>query len=165
MTIRDATEADLPAIVEIFNATIPSRMVSATLEPVSVEERLPWFCAHSAGHHPLWVMSDEKQVVAWLSLQPFLPRCAYASTAEVSIYVREDFRRRGVAKSLLDEAARRAPALEIRALVGHVFAHNEPSLRFFTKAGFERWGRLPRVARLDGTERDVVIVGRHVVQA
>ena len=56
MIIRDATEADLPAIVEIFNATIPSRMVSATLEPVSVEERLPWFHAHSPDHHPLWVM-------------------------------------------------------------------------------------------------------------
>ena len=55
MIIRDATEADLPAIVEIFNATIPSRMVSATLEPVSVEERLPWFHAHSPDHHPLWV--------------------------------------------------------------------------------------------------------------
>lgn len=163
MTIRDATEADLAAIVEIFNATIPSRMVSATLEPVSVEERLPWFHAHSPDHHPLWVMNDGERVIAWLSLQSFLPRCAYAGTAEVSVYVREDFRRCGVARCLIDEAIERAASLEITALVGHVFAHNEPSLRFFAKAGFARWGFLPRVAKLDGVERDVVIVGRHVV--
>ena len=162
MIIRDATEADLPAIVEIFNATIPSRMVSATLELVSVEERLPWFRAHSSDHHPLWVMNDRaRDDRGWLSLQPFLPRCAYAGTAEVSVYVHEDFRRCSVGRSLLDEAITRGPSLEVTALVGHVFAHNEPSLRFFAKAGFERWGLLPRVARLDGIERDLVIVGRH----
>jgi L-amino acid N-acyltransferase YncA len=165
MTIRDATEADLPGIVEIFNATIPSRMVSAQIDPVSVEERLPWFRAHSTDHHPLWVMCEEKQVMAWLSLQLFLPRCAYAGTAEVSVYVREDFRRRGLGKSLLAEAVTRAPSLELTALIGHIFAHNEPSLRFFAKAGFYRWGLLPRVARLKGVERDLVIVGRHVAQA
>jgi phosphinothricin acetyltransferase len=165
MIIRDATEADLPAIVEIFNATIPSRMVSAQVDPVSVEERLPWFRAHSADHHPLWVMSDEKQVIAWLSLQSFLPRCAYAGTAEVSVYVHENFRRCGVAKNFLNEAIARAPALEITGLIGHIFAHNEPSLRLFANVGFERWGLLPRVARLDGVERDLVIVGRHVAQA
>ena len=162
MIIRDATEADLPAIVEIFNATIPSRMVSAQVDPVSVEERLPWFRAHSADHHPLWVTCDEKQVIAWLSLQSFLPRCAYAGTSEVSVYVHEDFRRCGVANSLLNEAIARASSLEITALLGHIFAHNEPSLRFFARAGFERWGLLPRIARLDGVERDLVIVGRHV---
>jgi L-amino acid N-acyltransferase YncA len=165
MIIRDATEADLPAIVEIFNATIPSRMVSAQIEPVSVEQRLPWFRAHSVDHHPLWVMSDEKQVIAWLSLQSFLPRCAYAGTAEVSVYVHEDFRRCGVAKNFLSEAIARAPALEITGMIGHIFAHNEPSLRLFANVGFERWGLLPRVARLDGVERDLVIVGRHVAQA
>src|SRR6185295_14467795 len=164
MIIRDATEADLPAIVEIFNATIPSRMVSATLEPVSVEARLPWFHAHSSDHHPLWVMKDGERLIAWLSLQSFLPRCAYSGTAEVSVYVREDFRRCGVARSLIDEAITRAPSLEITALVGHIFAHNESSLRVFAKAGFERWGLLPRVAKLDGVERDLVIVGRHTEQ-
>ena len=164
MIIRDATEADLPAIVEIFNATIPSRMVSATLEPVSVEERVTWFREHSPNHHPLWVMRDGKQLTAWLSVQSFLPRCAYAGTAEVSVYVHEDFRRCGLAKSLLSEIITRAPELEISTLVGHIFAHNEPSLRLFTHVGFERWGLLPRVAKLDGVERDVVIVGRHVEQ-
>ena len=165
MIIRDATEADLPAIVEIFNATIPSRMVSATLEPASLEERLPWFRAHSPDHHPLWVMAEEKKIAGWLSLQSFLPRCAYAGTAEVSVYVDENFRRCGIGKTLLDETIARAPDLEISGLVGHIFAHNEPSLQLFAKAGFERWGLLPRVAKLDGVERDLVIVGRHVAPA
>jgi L-amino acid N-acyltransferase YncA len=165
MIIRDATETDLPAIVEIFNATIPSRMVSAQLEPFSVTERLPWFHEHSNDHHPLWVMNDGDQIIAWLSLQSFLPRCAYAGTAEVSVYVRENFRGCGIARTLRNEAITRAPSLEITALIGHIFAHNEPSLRLFANLGFERWGLLPRVAKLDSVERDLVLVGRHVAQA
>jgi len=43
---RAATEADLPAIVEIYNSTIPGRMVTADLEPVTVESRRAWFQAH-----------------------------------------------------------------------------------------------------------------------
>ena len=46
--------------------------------------------------------------------------------------------------------------------MGKIYGHNEPSLRLFAAFGFERWGLLPRVAVLDGTERDVVIVGRRV---
>jgi len=37
--IRTALESDLPAIVEIYNSTVPSRMVTADTEPVSVESR------------------------------------------------------------------------------------------------------------------------------
>lgn len=165
MIIRDATEADLPAIVAIFNSTIPGRNVSAQLQPVTVEERRPWFAAHSADHHPLWVMEEKETVAGWISLQDFLPRCAYAGTAEVSVYVQEKFRRRGIARRLLHEVIARGSALGLSALVGHIFAHNEPSLRLFAEVGFERWGFLPGVANLDGVARDLVIVGRQTAAA
>jgi phosphinothricin acetyltransferase len=101
-------------------------------------------------------------IAGWLSLQNFLPRCAYRGTAELSVYVDQRFRRRGVARALLEEAIRRASALEITALVGLIFAHNEPSLKLFERLGFQRWGLLPRIARLDGVERDLCILGRSV---
>jgi len=47
-------------------------------------------------------------------------------------------------------------------MIGLIFAHNEPSLRLFDRLGFERWGLLPRIARLDGIERDLAIVGRGI---
>jgi L-amino acid N-acyltransferase YncA len=46
-------------------------------------------------------------------------------------------------------------------LLGYVLGHNEASLALFEEAGFQRWGRLPRIARFEHTERDLVIVGRH----
>jgi phosphinothricin acetyltransferase len=162
MIIRDATGADLPAIVEIYNAATATRISTARLEPVSVEERLPWFRSHSPNTFPLWVAELERQVAGWLSFHEFIPRPAYNGTAEISIYVNEKFRRRGVGRALLAKAIADAPRLHVRALVGYVLGHNEASLRLFEQSGFERWGRLPRIARFEEIARDLVVVGRHV---
>src|SRR5437762_1404159 len=161
MIIRDAVEADLPTIVEIYNATVPTRMVTAELEPTTVEARLPWFREHSSEHYPFWVAESEGRVIAWLDFKRFLPRCAYRGTVEISVYVDEEFRRRGVGQRLLEQAIARAPSLGITALVGLIFGHNEPSLKLFQSLGFERWGFFPGVAQLDGVERDLVVMGQH----
>jgi len=162
ITIRDALECDLPIIIDIYNATVPTRMVTAELEPTTVEARLPWFREHSSDQHPLWVAESDSRVIGWLDFKKFLPRCAYRGTAEISVYVDENFRRQGVARRLLEEAIARAPSLGIKAMVGLIFAHNEPSLRLFDRLGFERWGLLPGIARLDDVERDLAIMGRRV---
>lgn len=162
MKIRDAAEEDLPAIVDIFNEAVATRMSTAVLEPVSVDDRLEWFYEHSPDHHPLWVLELEREIAGWLSVHPFISRCAYRGTAEVSVYVGERFRRRGVGRTLLEEAIKRGAALEISALAGLIFGHNAASLHLFECAGFARWGVLPRVAQLDGVECDIVIVGRHI---
>jgi L-amino acid N-acyltransferase YncA len=162
MIIRDATEADLPAIIEIYNAATASRISTARLEPVTVEERLPWFRRHSPDTFPFWVAELDRQVAGWLSFHEFIRRPAYSGTAEISIYVSEKFRRRGFGRQLLEKAIADAPRLQVRALVGYVLGHNEASLRLFEQSGFERWGRLPRIARFEESERDLVIVGRHI---
>ena len=64
-------------------------------------------------------------------------------------------------RALLEKAVAHSPRLQIHALVA-AFRHNEPSLRLFEKLGFERWGFLPRIARWDEVERDLLIVGRHI---
>lgn len=162
MKIRDATQTDLPAIIEIYNAAVVTRVATAQLEPVTVEERKDWLKEHSPDRHPFWVLEIDGAVAGWLTLKSFLPRCAYRGTAEVSVYVSEKFRRRGVARTLLNEAIARAPALEINAVVGLIFAHNQPSLKLFEQLGFKKWGLLPGIARLDNDERDLIIMGRHV---
>jgi L-amino acid N-acyltransferase YncA len=157
--IRDAVEVDLPAIVKIYNSTIPSRMVTADPEPVSVESRRAWFREHDPERRPLWVAEADGRVVGWFSFEPFRRKPAYYATAEVSVYVSEEHRREGVGRRLLEEAIRRAPGLGLKTLTGGIFGHNEPSIRLFESFGFERWAHYPKVAELDGVERDLVVLG------
>jgi L-amino acid N-acyltransferase YncA len=160
MLIRDATDGDLPAIIDIYNAAIATRTATAQLELVTVEAGRAWLSEHSGNGYPFWVADMNERVTGWLSCKPFLPRCAYRGTVELSVYVDQNFRRRGVARKLLEQAITRAPSLGITAMIGLIFAHNLPSLRLFERLDFVRWGLLPQVARVDGVRRDLVIVGR-----
>ena len=159
---RLATRRDLPQIVEIYNSTIPSRMVTADTEPVSLESRVPWFEEHKPGFRPLWVVADSGRILAWLSFSSFYGRPAYAKTAELSIYVHQAHRNRGLGSYFVRQALHEAPSLKLDTLLGFIFGHNEPSLALFQRFGFARWGELPRVAALDGIERDLIIMGRRV---
>ena len=159
MKIRSAVESDLAAIVQIYNAAIPGRMSTADLEPVSVESRLAWYREHSPNSWPIWVMESEQNIVGWLSFQLFYGRAAYQHTAEVSLYVSPDRQRCGIGQKLLQSAILRSPELQLKNLIGLIFAHNQPSLRLFEKFGFQQWGYLPQVTELDGVERDIVILG------
>jgi L-amino acid N-acyltransferase YncA len=160
--IRDAAAGDLPAIVAIYNATVGGRMVTADTEPVTVADRRGWFADHSPARRPLWVALLDGQVAAWLSFQPFYGRPAYDITAELSLYVAEAYRRRGLGRMLLGRAIERAPDLGVRNLLGFIFSHNAPSLRLFESFGFQLWGQLPDVAVLDGAERSLTILGLRV---
>lgn len=160
--LRVACAADLPAIVAIYNDTIPSRQVTADTEPVSVASRERWFAEHTPQRRPLWVLQRDGAIAAWLSYSSFYGRPAYDHTAEVSVYVAAGWRRRGLGNALLVAALQAAPALQLHTLLGFIFGHNAPSLALFARHGFERWASLPRVAVLDGVERDLVIMGRRV---
>jgi L-amino acid N-acyltransferase YncA len=94
-----------------------------------------------------------------LSFENFRKRAAYHATAEISVYVAEGHRRRGVGRRLLEEAIRCAPDLGLKTLTGGIFGHNESSIRLFESFGFKRWAHYPRVAELDGVERDLVVLG------
>ena len=164
LRVRDARESDLPEIVEIYNSTLPSRMVSADTEPVTVEQRRGWFREHDPSRRPLWVAEADGRVIGWLSLGDFWDgRPAYHVTAEVGIYVKDGYRGGGVGRRLIEEAIGRAPELGIEIMTAAAFAHNGPSVKLFERFGFERWGHFPEVAELDGVKRDLVVLGLRVL--
>jgi phosphinothricin acetyltransferase len=157
--IRDATATDLEPIVAIYNAAIPGRLATADTEPVSAESRRSWLCDRDFAHYPLWVIEHDGRVAGWLSFSRFYGRPAYAATAEVSVYVHPASHRSGLATRLMEHAFERGDALGLQTFLGFVFAHNERSLSLCEKFGFQRWGHLPRIAVLDGQERDLVVMG------
>lgn len=165
---RIANLEDLPTIVAIYNSTIASREVTADTEPVSVESRLPWFHEHTPDRRPLWIIeraddvSDQPEILGWMSYSNFYGRPAYSGTAEISIYIAEAWRGKGVGGYCIAQAIAHAPAIQVHTLLGFIFGHNQPSLGLFRKFGFSNWAHLPKVANLDGVERDLIILGKRV---
>jgi phosphinothricin acetyltransferase len=160
--IRHATGADLPAVVAIYNASIPGRLATADTEPVTVAQREEWFLAFDPKVRPLWVFESQGKVVGWLGLRSFYGRPAYHRTVESAVYVAPEHQREGVARKLLAHALSECPALGVANVLAFVFAHNMPSVTLFEAHGFGRWGLLPKVCEMDGKEHDVLILGKRL---
>jgi phosphinothricin acetyltransferase len=163
VTVRDATDADLPAVVAIYNAAIPGRTATADLEPVTVESRRAWFAQRDPNRRPLWVAEVGGEVVAWIGLSSFYGgRPAYDATAEVSLYVDPRFQSNGLGRDLMARLIAACPRFGVTAVVGMFFDHNAASRKLCESLGFEAAGHLRRIANLDGEERGLVIAVRRV---
>lgn len=137
-------------------------MVTADLEEISVESKQHWFDAHSPAKRPLWLIYFEEKYAGWMSFNSFYGRPAYDGTVEISIYLENKFRGRGLGKACLQKAIKESASRQIHTLLGFIFGHNVASLNLFYKFGFEKWAHLPAVANMDGEMRDLIIVGRKV---
>ena len=160
----DAQSHDLIRIVSTYNSTIASRLVTADLEPVTVESKQAWFDAHSPNRRPLWIVEADDLYAGWMSFNSLYGRPAYDGTVEVSIYLEESARGKGIGKNCLQKAFDVCPELNIKTLLGFIFDHNEPSLKLFYNMGFEKWAHLPKIANMIDAERGLIILGKRVTE-
>src|SRR6478672_11680402 len=106
MTIEfiHAQQQDLQKFVDTYNSTVSSRLVTADLEPVSTASKQAWFDAHSSNKRPLWIVMADGAYCGWMSFNSFYGRPAYDGTVEVSIYLEESARGKGLGKICLQKA-------------------------------------------------------------
>ena len=158
MLIRDATEADLPAIVEIYNQSIPAGWSTADTEPITVTDRLEWFRRFDPARRPIWVAEVDGSVVAVAYLSSFYGgRPAYDATAEVSTYIATAYQRRGLGRRLKRWVIDQCPRLGVTTLLSMHFDHNEATRRLNDEFGFQQMGHLTEVAVVQGQKRGLII--------
>jgi L-amino acid N-acyltransferase YncA len=99
-------------------------------------------------------------VVGWAALSPVSDRCAYGGVAEVSVYVAEETRGRGIGSTLLRSLVDASEAEGIWTLQAGTFAENAGSIELHRKAGFREVGRREKLGKLNGRWRDVILLER-----
>jgi L-amino acid N-acyltransferase YncA len=117
-----------------------------------------WDVGHLAAAR-LTAVSDGR-VVGWAALSPVSDRCAYGGVAEVSVYVAEDQRGRGVGSLLLRRLVEESEAAGIWTLQAGIFPENTGSVRLHLEAGFREVGLRERLGKLNGVWRDVLLLER-----
>ena len=163
VTLRDATSADLPAILAIHNSTIDDTTTTWSDEDETIEHRTEWFAARQAAGDPVVVAVDGGEVVgftawAWFRGEGKWP--GYRHTRELSVHVRDSHRGHGVGRLLLDDLVERAARNDVHVLVAAVDSGNEASIRFHEQMGFVEVARLPEVGRKFDRWLDLVLLQR-----
>ena len=160
-TIRDATEADLPGILAIYNEVIATSTAVFSDRPVTLEDRQAWFAARAGQGYPVLVAEGgDGSVLGFASFGDFRAWPGYRHTVEHSVHVRADARGRGVGSALLPPVLARAAALGKHVVVAGIDAANAGSIRMHERLGFERAGHLREVGRKFDRWLDLVLMQR-----
>ncbi|QLQ15405.1 MAG: N-acetyltransferase family protein [Micropruina sp.] len=147
MDLREATAADLPAILDIYNEAVRTTTASWDLEPVSLASRQRWFAEHEAADHPVLVAVRDGEVVGWTAYGRFRDKAGYDATMEHTVYVRADARGGGIGRALLQSLVGIARLRGVHALLGALSSENTGSLALHRSLGFVEVGRMPQVGR------------------
>lgn len=153
--IEPMTDADWEQVRSIYLQGIETW--NATFET----EAPTWERWHG-GHSPKGrlVARDGDRILGWIALSPVSARQVYAGVAEVSIYVAQEARGRGVGQALLRALIAETERAGIWTLQAGVFPENSASLTLLDRHGFRRLGIREHVGRHHGVWRDVVLLER-----
>ena len=103
---------------------------------------------------------DGDEILGWAALSPVSDRCVYGGVAEVSVYVGERGRGRGVGRALLDALVEASEQNGIWTLQAGVFPENAASIKLHLRCGFREVGRRERIGKLNGVWRDTLLFER-----
>jgi phosphinothricin acetyltransferase len=161
MLIREATQADLPAILAIYNEVIRTSTAVYRDEPVPLEERAAWYAQRRAQGFPVLVAERGGALLGFASYGDWRGAFpGYRHTVEHSVHVADGLRGQGVGRALLEALIPHAESQGMHVMLGAVDAANEASLRFHERLGFRRVAHFHEVGRKFGRWLDLVFVER-----
>ncbi len=155
--IRKAETADLAAITEIYNDAVLKTVVTFDVKPQTLAEQRIWFESHSS-KYPIFVAEEDGCVIGWASLSKWSKRGGYLDTAQVSLYVAEKHRRKGVGRELLENVLKEGEKQGLHTVIGIIETGNRASLQLSKSFGFKHAGTLKEVGRKFGKLLDVHLV-------
>jgi phosphinothricin acetyltransferase len=139
ITIRAATDADLPAILDITNEQVLNGTATFDVEPRTVEQQQEWV-KQFGGPYVLLVADDAGEVVAWGCLHPYGGKVGYRFTTENSVYIRHDRRRTGLGRLMLEALIAAGRANGFRTVIARITTDNTASIALHAALGFTQIG-------------------------
>ena len=154
MNIRTVNLNDAAQIAEIYNYYIQNTHHTFETEPLGVEEMQKRIGAVSE-EYPYLVAEENGEIVGYAYAAQFKLRQAYAHSVEVSIYVRNEARQKGIGKALYAKLFDELAETSIHAIVAGIALPNDASVKFHERLGFEKVARFREIGYKLGRWIDV----------
>jgi phosphinothricin acetyltransferase len=159
MIIQDATSADLPAILAIYNDAVENTTAIWNETLVDLTNRQAWLSERTAAGFPVLVAHDGTgAVVGYASYGTWRSIEGFRHTVEHSVYIRSDQRGQGLGPLLMQALIERAKQAGLHVMVAAIESENSASIRLHERAGFVITGQMPQVGRKFGRWLDLIFM-------
>jgi phosphinothricin acetyltransferase len=157
LIIRPAELKDLASITDIYNQAILNTTATFDTRTKTIEEQKAWFDKHGQKYPVLLGLEDNK-IVGWASLSAWSDRCAYADTAEISLYVRNGERGKGIGRQLSEAILKAGKEAGLHTAIARIAEGNDASIHLAESLGFKHIGVMKEVGRKFGKLLDVYLM-------
>ncbi|UCG91374.1 MAG: N-acetyltransferase [candidate division WOR-3 bacterium] len=154
---RKATLDDLQAISDIYNEAIVNTTATFDTQPKTLEEQKDWFNSHKP-KYPIIVAEIDGSIVGWAALSEWSDRCAYTDTAEISVYIRNGYRGKGIGSRLINETLQAGKGAGLHTVIARIEKSNATMIHLCEKKGFIHIGIMKEVGRKFNRLLDVVMM-------
>lgn len=158
LILRDATEADLPALLAIYNHAVAETTAIWNETLVDLANRKAWFDLRQARGFPILVAEAEGRIAGYASYGDWRPFDGFRQSVEHSVYVEKDFYGRGIGKALMTALIARARAGDIHVMVAAIEAGNQGSIALHQSLGFRLVGTHHEVGKKFGRWLDLTMM-------
>lgn len=155
MEIVKIDPANYPQVADIYLQGIATGIATFQMEATDWET---WNKNHLPNCRIAAFEGD--QMAGWAAISPVSSRCVYAGVAEVSIYIAENFRGKGIGKYLLSKLIDTSEAAGLWTLQSGIFAENKASIKLHEQCGFRIIGYREKIGNRDGVWKDNIIMAR-----
>jgi L-amino acid N-acyltransferase YncA len=157
--IREMTKQDSSSVLEIYRMGLNTR--NATFE-TDVPSWKDWDSKHL--EHSRFVYVDNEKVLGWIALSPVFTRNVYNGVSEISVYVDTSVLGKGIGSSLMHSVITSSEEHGIWTLCSSVFPENTATIKLHERFGFRVIGKREKIAQLDGTWRDTILLERRSIK-
>lgn len=164
MLIRDATHADLPGILAIYNDVIATSTAVYAHEPVTLEDRAAWLEARQVRQFPVLVAMEADEVLGFASYGDWRGAWVggYKFTVEHSVHIRDGLRGKGIGRQLMLQLIIEARQAGMHVMIGGIDADNKASIKFHERLGFAPVAHFNEVGFKFGRWLDLVFMQRFI---
>ncbi|MBB4228113.1 GNAT family N-acetyltransferase [Rhizobium mongolense] len=162
--VRDATEADLAPIRDIYNHAVEHTTAIWNETLVDLENRAEWFRARKARGFPVLVAEKAGQIAGYASYGDWRAFDGYRHTVEHSVYVDKDYRGGGIGKLLMQALIEKAKENGVHVMIAGIESENVASIRLHEKLGFRIAGTFSEVGTKFGRWLDLTCMELRVLK-
>lgn len=153
MEIRPITKDNFSEVVDIYKQGLATNIAT-------FQNDLPQWEDWNKGHLDFCRISiyENNKMLGWTALTPVSSRCVYAGVAEVSVYIAQKERGKGIGKILLNELIKQSEANGIWMLQSGIFSENQSSIKLHEKCGFRMVGYREKIGKKNGIWKDNILM-------